>query len=74
MAETKPTPDGFVDLHTARAFAGNPGVSTVYAWMAAKTFPRPYAIGANRRGWKIRELEAWRDSRPQAAYRTKEAT
>lgn len=73
MTATKSTPNGFVDLTTAREFAGNPGVSTLYAWMAAKTFPRAYAIGANRRGWKICELEAWRDSRPQAEYRTKEA-
>lgn len=73
MIEIRTTPDGFVDLSAARTFAGNPGVSTVYAWMAAKTFPRPYAIGANRRGWKISELEAWRDSCPQAEYRTKGA-
>lgn len=73
MQEQKPTPEGFLDIDSTRHFAGNPGVSTLYKWMSDGQFPKPYPIGANRRGWKISELTAWRDSLEQVEYRTKEA-
>lgn len=73
MSENQQAPVGFIDLTPTRQFAGNPGVSTLYAWMAAGDFPRPYCIGANRRAWKISELEAWRDTRPRVEYRSKQA-
>ena len=72
--ETKSTPEGFLDLTGTRQFAGNPGVSTLYKWMSEGAFPKPYTTGPNRRGWKISDLTAWRDSLPQAEYRTKAAT
>lgn len=72
MTETKPTPDGFLDLEDTRKFAGNPGTSTVYKWMSDGVFPRPYPIGG-RRAWKISDLTAWRDSLKQVEYRTKVA-
>lgn len=71
--ETKPTPDGFLDLEGTRKFAANPGVSTLYKWMGDGLFPKPYPIGANRRAWKISDLEQWRDSLQQVEYRTKAA-
>ncbi len=73
MQETSLVTDGFLNLEDTRKFAGNPGVSTIYKWMSDGTFPKPYPIGANRRGWKTSELLAWRDSLQQVEYRTKEA-
>lgn len=72
--DNKQFPAGFLDLKATRAFAGNPGVSTIYCWMAAGTFPRAYKTNSNRRGWKIAELLEWRDALPKAEYRTKATT
>ena len=73
MQETSLVTDGFLNLEDTRKFAGNPGVSTIYKWMSDGTFPKPYPIGANRRGWKVSELIAWRDALQPVEYRTKEA-
>jgi predicted DNA-binding transcriptional regulator AlpA len=71
--DNKQFPAGFLDLKTTRQFAGNPGISTLYKWMSNGTFPKPYTTGANRRGWKVSDLTAWRDALPKAEYRTKVA-
>jgi len=73
MQDKSQSPDGFLNLEATREFAGSPGVSTLYKWMSEGTFPKPYPIGANRRGWKVCELIAWRDALQPVEYRTKEA-
>lgn len=37
--------------------------STLYAWMADGTFPRPVALGAKMVGWKESEIDFWIESR-----------
>lgn len=41
--------------------------STIYAWMAAGTFPRPVALGARLVGWRESEIQAWLETREQKA-------
>lgn len=65
--------DPLLNQERTRDFAGGVGLSTVYLWMAKGEFPKPVKIGANRVAWRLSDLEAWRDSRPIAEYRTKEA-
>lgn len=65
--------NGLLNAKRTREFAGGAGLSTLYVWMARGEFPKPVRIGANRVAWRLSDLEAWRDSRPEATYRTKEA-
>ncbi len=60
---------GLLNAKRTREFAGNAGLSTIYAWMARGEFPKPVRIGSNRVAWRLSDLEAWRDSRPVASYR-----
>ena len=64
---------GLLNAKRTREFAGNVGLSTLYAWMAQGSFPKPVKCGANRVAWRLADLEAWRDSLPKAEYRTKVA-
>lgn len=70
---TDATISGLLDAKRTREFAGNVGLSTLYFWMAKGHFPKPLKCGANRVAWRLADLEAWRDSLPQAEYRAKDA-
>jgi prophage regulatory protein len=33
--------------------------STIYDWMARKTFPAPVRLGKRTIGWRISDVDAW---------------
>jgi predicted DNA-binding transcriptional regulator AlpA len=65
--------NGLFNVKRTRQFAGEIGTATLYKWMSEGSFPKPIRIGANRVAWRLSDLEAWRDSRPRAQYRSREA-
>jgi predicted DNA-binding transcriptional regulator AlpA len=65
--------NGLFNVKRTRQFAGEIGTATLYKWMSEGSFPKPIRIGANRVAWRLSDLEAWRDSRPTAQYRSREA-
>jgi prophage regulatory protein len=40
--------------------------SSIYAAMAAGTFPRPVRIGARAVAWRLEDVESWLEARPLA--------
>lgn len=55
------SPDALLRLNDVCALVGV-GRSTVYSWVASKTFPQPVKVGARAVRWKARELAAWREA------------
>jgi prophage regulatory protein len=39
------------------------GRSTLYAWVAEGTFPRPVRLGARAVGWRESDIHNWLESR-----------
>ncbi len=39
--------------------------SSIYAFMAAGTFPQPIRIGARAVAWRLSDIEDWLASRPE---------
>lgn len=43
------------------------GRTSIYEKIKANEFPKPYPLGARAVGWLAEDIEAWIDSRIQAA-------
>lgn len=47
------------------------GVSTLYDWLKPtskrydKTFPKPLALGARAKGWRVSDIEQWLKTKQQ---------
>jgi prophage regulatory protein len=57
-ALTPPAPIEFLRIRKVAARLGV-GTSTLYAWIAKGTFPKPTKIGAKTIVWPVEQIDAW---------------